>query len=218
MEQTFLIAGNQAKINSDIVQEILSLKHRALVTLEPETEGPTIPAGLETNLHYVEWNRRSPISARFVILQALNKQIDIDHAVLLFSPRNLKEGIHELASATVEEKIDFDVKGYLFLLKELINYFIKRRSGSVTFIMQNTGPDVLPPIDALLQGSFYNLAESLFSYYENETFGMRGIETRLSSNRQIAEYAVQVILENSPRSRGKWLKYTGKSGIFSFGH
>lgn len=218
MEQTFLIAGNQAKINTDIAQEILSLKHRALVTLEPEQEGPPIPAGLESNLHYVEWNRRSPISARFVILQALNKQIDIDHAVLLYTPRNVKESIHELASATVEEKVDFDVKGYLFLLKELINYFIKRRTGSITFINQNSGPDVLPPVEALLQGSFYKLAESMFSFYENESFGMRGIETRLSSNRQVAEYVVQMIIENSPRNRGKWIKYNGKNGLFSFGH
>ena len=218
MEQTFLIAGNQAKINSDIAQEILSLKHRALITLEPDTEGPTIPPGLESNLHYVEWNRRSPISARFVILQALNKQIEIDHAVLLFTPRNIKESIQEMSSATVEEKIDFDVKGYLFLLKELINYFLKRRAGSITFIMQNTGPDVLPPMDALIQGSFFNLAESMFSFYESEIFSMHGIETRLPANRQISEFAIQLILENSPRNRGKWIKYTGKNGLFSFGH
>lgn len=218
MEQTFLIAGNQAKLNSDIAQEILSQGHRAFVTLEPETESPSIPAGLESNLHYVEWNRRSPISARFVLLQAINKEIDIDHAILLLTPRNVKEAIHELASAAVEEKVDFDIKGYLFLLKELINYFLKRKAGSISFVVQNTGPDVLPPCDALLQGSFYGLAESMFSFYENECFALRGVETRLSSNRQIAEYLIQLITENAPRSRGKWIKYTGKNGLFSFGH
>jgi len=217
MEQTFLIAGNPSKLNIDIAQELLSLKHRALVTLEPENEGPAIPAGLEDTLHYVEWNRRSPISARFVILQALNKQIDIDHAIILFTPRNERESVHELASAHVEEKLDFDAKGYLFLLKELINYFLRRGSGSITFVSQNTGPDVLPPLEALLQGSFYNLAESMFSFYENEPVTMRGIETKLSANRQIAEFLVQTIVENNPRSRSKWIKYTGKSNLFSFG-
>ena len=218
MEQTFLVAGNQAKLNSDIAQEILAQKHRVLVTLDPETDGPAIPVGLESNIHYVEWNRRSPISARFVILQAMNKEINIDHAILIMTPRNIKEAIHEMASAAVEEKIDFDIKGYLFLLKEIINYFIKRKSGSITFIFQNTGADILPPMDALLQGSFYNLAESLFAFYENESFVLRGIETRLSSNRQISEFIIQLILENSSRNRGKWLKFSGKSGIFSFGH
>ncbi len=217
MVQSFLIAGNQSKLNSDIAQEALSLKHRVLATYEPETEGPIIPSGLENNLHYVEWNRRSPISSRFVILQSINKEIELDHAIILFSPHFDKIMVHELPSAAIEEKIDFDAKGYLFLLKELVNYFLKRRRGSITFVIQNTGPDVLPPVDAMLLGSFYNLAESMFASYENESIVMRGIETKIATNRQIAEYILQTISEDQPKNRNKWLKYNGKSGLFSFG-
>ena len=217
MEQSFLIAGNQSKLTSDLAQEALSLKHRVLATYEPETEGPIIPSGLEHNLHYVEWNRRSPISSRFVILQALNKEIELDHALLLFNPRQEKIMVHDLPSATIEEKIDFDAKGYLFLLKELINYFLKRRKGSITFVIQNTGPDVLPPIEAMLYGSFYNLAEAMFSCYENEPIVLRGIETKIAANRQLAEYIFQTIGEDQAKNRNKWLKYNGKTGLFSFG-
>lgn len=217
MEQTFLVAGNPSKLNIDIAHEILSQKHRVLLTTEPNTESPPIPAGLESGLHYVEWNRRSPISSRFVMLQADNKQLDIDHAVILFNPSNDKTPVHELASASVEERLDFDMKGYLFLLKELVAYFLKRRKGSFTFVIQNTGPEVLPPMDALLQGSFYNLAESMFTYYQNEPLTFRGIETKLAANRQVAEFILQTVVEDQPRSRSKWIKYTGKTGLFSFG-
>jgi len=217
MEQSILIAGNQSKLNSEIAQEALSQKHRVLATYEPESEGPIIPTGLENTLHYVEWNRRSPISSRFVILQALNQQIELDHAILVFSPHNDRIMVQDLPSATIEEKLDFDAKGYLFLLKELINYFMKRQKGSITFVIQNTGPDILPPLDAMLLGSFYNLAESMFSLYENEPLILRGIESRIATNRQVAEYILQTIMEDQPKNRNKWLKYNGKTGLFSFG-
>jgi hypothetical protein len=217
MEQSILIAGNQAKLISDIAQEALSQKQRVLATFEPEVDGPAIPGGLEDTLHYVEWNRRSPISSRFVILEALNKQIELDHAILVFAPRNEKIMIQDLPSSTIEEKFDFDAKGYLFLLKELINYFMKRRKGSISFVIQNTGPDILPPVEAMLLGSFYNLAESMFQLYENEPLILRGIESKIATNRQVAEYILQTIAEDLPKNRNKWLKYNGKTGLFAFG-
>jgi hypothetical protein len=217
MAQSILIAGNHTKLNSDIVQEALSLKHRVLATYDPETDGPVIPSGLEDSLSYVEWNRRSPISSRFVILQALNKQIELDHAIITFAPRQEKMMVQDLQSASIEEKLDFDAKGYLFLLKELINYFLKRRKGSITFVIQNTGPDIPPPIEAMLLGGFYHLAESMFECYENEPIVLRGIDTKIAANRQVAEYLLQTIFEDQPKNRNKWLKYNGKTGLFSFG-
>jgi len=217
MDSTILIAGNPSKLVSDLVHESLSKQYKILSTLDPGTEVPPIPAGLEEGLHYVEWNRRSPISARFVVLQAQNLQLDIDHALITFHPKTSGASLQDLSSAYIEEKLDFDCKGYLFLIKELMAYFSKRGKGSVSLLYHNPGPDVLPPMEAILEGAFLKLGESLFKFYEQESIVLRGIHSSFDQNRQVAEYVLQVLEENHPRNRNKWIKYTGKTGLFSFG-
>ncbi len=217
METTILIAGNPSKLNTDLAHEALSQKRKVLLTNDPGTELAPIPVGLEDGLKYVEWNRRSPISARFVMLQAANQDLDIDHAIIIHTPRNLKTPVHDLSSGDIEERLDYDCKGYIFLLKELVQHFSARRKGSITFLSHNTGPDILSPMEAILDGAFEKLAESMFLQYEQDEFTIRGISTKLNQNRQIAEFVLQTIDENNARSRGKWHKFTGKSGIFGIG-
>lgn len=217
MEKTFLITGTPSKLTIDVAHECLSGKHNVLLTLEPGTEAPPIPSGLEQNLQYIEWNRRSPISARFVLLQAYNKQIDIDHAVLVFAPRSDRGVFHEANAAFFEERIDYDIKGFLFMVKELLAYFQKQKKGSMTVVIQNAGPDILPPFDALAMKSLEGLVDSLFVYYAQEAVVLRGVHARSGQNRQIAEHVLNLILEDAPKTRGKWSKYTGKTGIFNFG-
>lgn len=214
MESTILIAGNASRLNADMAHEALSKKYRVMMTTEPGADLPPIPAGLEEGLQYVEWNRRSPISARFVVLQAQNQELDIDHAVLVYSPPNEKIMAAELSSAFIEEKLDFDCKGFVFLLKELLGYFAKRQKGSITFLLNNPGPDVLPPMESILEGAFMNLGESMFAYQGQGDLVLRGIQSRSNQNRQIAEFLIQTIQENHPKNRNKWIKYTGKSGLF----
>jgi hypothetical protein len=217
MAKTFLVTGTPAKLTVDIAHECLAAKNKVLLTLEPGTEAPAIPPGLEENLQYVEWNRRSPISARFVLLQAFNQQIAIDHAIVVYNPRLDRSVFHEENAAVIEERVDFDVKGFLFMVKELLMHFQKQNSGTITFVVQNTGPDVLSPFDSLGMHGFQGMVESLFTYYSQETFSIRGVQTRLAQNRQIAEFLLNLISEDSVKTRNKWSRYTGKSGLFNFG-
>lgn len=217
MAKTFLVTGTPSKLTVDMAHECLAAKHNVMLTIEPGTEAPAIPAGLEENLHYVEWNRRSPISARFVLLQALNQGIAIDHAVVVWTPRLDRTVFHEDNAAVIEERIDYDIKGFLFMVKELLLHFQKQGSGTITFVVQNTGPDVLSPGDALSLKGLDGLVESLFTYYSREAFALRGVQTRVAQNRQVAEFVLGLVTEDTAKTRGKWNRYTGKSGIFNFG-
>jgi len=217
MEKTFLITGTPTKLTADMAHECLAKHQNVLLTVEPGSETPPVPAGLGESLQYIEWNRRSPISARFVLLQALNRQIEIDHAIIVYHPRDERTVFHEANAAFFEERIDYDLKGFLFMVKELVAYFMRQKRGSLTFVIQNTGPEVPSPFDALGMESLHGLVTSLFSWYEREPITIRGVMTKSPQNRQIAEYVLEMLSEDSPRTRGKMHKYTGKLSLFNFG-
>jgi hypothetical protein len=217
MEKQFLVYGVPSRLTIDIAHECLSRKHRVLLTLEPDTAAPPIPAGLEDRLQYVDWNRRSAISARLVLMQAMNKQVQIDHAILVHTPIMDRTIMHDASAAYFEERLDFDLKGYLFIIKELLSYFLKQGKGGMTFLLQNPGPEVLPPMDALCMKAMEGLVESVLTYYSQEPIVLRGLTTRNTQHRQLTEQVLKIILEDSVKTRGKMVKLNQKLQFFGFG-
>ena len=217
MNSAVLLTGTPSKLLVDLAHECLSRKKNVLMTTEPGVESPAIPSGLEDNLHYIEWNRRSPISSRFVLLQAGNKNFEIEHTILVISSKVDRSNFHDANAAFLEERIDFDIKGHLFMIKEILSHIIKRGSGSITFVLQNTGPDDLPPLEQMTMNAFEGLVESMFAQYGNEAYALRGIMAKGSQNRQIAEFTLGILEENSPKTKNKWSKYGIKSGLFGLG-
>jgi len=216
MQKTFLITGSPSKLTVDIAHDCLSRKQNVLLTLEPGMEAPAIPSGLEQNLQYIEWNRRSPISSRFVLLQAMNKQIEIDHAVVVYSPFGERTVLHEANAAFFEEKIDQEIKSVLFMVKELLGYFMKAKKGALSFVLQ-TGAEVVHPMDALVMEGLHGMVESMFAYYSQENIALRGFVAKNAQNRQIAEFVVQMLLDDLPKTRNKMHRYGSKLNLFGFG-
>lgn len=216
MGKTFLIAGTWAAVTMELIQGALSRKERVVAALDPGTEQPPIEPDWEKNLRYLPWNRRSPISAKTFVLSGANSFERIDEALLVYAPGEGSRVIHETPLAEIEETIDENLKGFFFLLKELFSLFEKQKSGTVSLVFYDRGVEMLPPLEAASAGAFRAIVPALQYNYQNEGFMIRGFHSAVDQPKEFAQYILG-FAERTEKTAGRWIKYSGKAGFFSFG-
>ena len=212
MERHILIAGRHSAVLDALVLEALNLRLPLLVTQESGQDRSAGPEGLVSTI----WNRRSPLSARSVIIRAANVLETIDEVIVVYQGHGEFRPFHELSSADIETTIDADVKGYLFLLREVLLYLNKQGSGILTLVFQHPLEQLGAPLEAGAAALFRAIGDELFAAYNNEPIVLRGFESTIDSPKEFAQFVLTAGENRPERTRGKWLKYTGKSGLFSF--
>ena len=163
------------------------------------------------------WNPRSPISSRTVFLNAVEKLGRIDEAIIVCGPLGDSEGLHEMKPVHIESRVDSYVKGMLFLAREALSYFQTRGEGTVSFVLYLAGMEVLTPVDAAVVGAFRAAVSAIFTFYEKESVLVRGFEAGVDAEAEFTDYVLTHFTEKPHKSGGRWNRYTGKSGLFSFG-
>lgn len=209
MGKSLLIAGQTSKLLDELVREARTAGYEVTATLDEAAEDRN---DADEGLRFVRWRRRSPLSARTVVLQAAGVTSGIDEAIVVHSPDGKREPLHELQSAGVEQAVDASVKGPLFLLRELLGHFQKRGGGALDLVMYQPDGDVTAPLDACTAGGFYGVTGGLFTYYRNEPIALRGFSCNEQQPAEFAAYVVGLMLEG--KGAGKWNRFTSRGRIF----
>ncbi len=215
MQEAILITGKYSAISDDLIQESLNRGKRVFASYADEK--PEVPDSIGEQLTYLTWSRRSLLSARSLVLSADHNSGGFAKAIVVCSPEGIHAPLHETQSALIEERIDLSMKGYLFLIKELSAYLLRSGGGDLTILWYDGGAEILAPLDAAIGGAMRELARSLLAFYENEPVRIRGLEASEADTRAVAKWAIDMSLDRSERSSGRWQKY-GRSGILPFRH
>ena len=137
----------------------------------------------------------------------------LDGVILVHTPRGDHSPIHEVPAVTIENTVDSTIKGYMYIAKEALAYFIKRKQGSLTFVVADQ-PETLSSLDAVLSGGFHSLADSLFRMYQNEPVIINGFETTGAQPEGYADFIVRTMTEKEKQPNGRWIHYTDRQGLF----
>ena len=204
MEQACLVTGKSSELLAEVVNEAAARDRRVLIARSGPLETFSPPEGTAT----VSWNRRSALSARSVVLHGQNLYGRLGEAVVVFSPVRESVPFHESSIVSIENRTDAEVKGYLFMIREVVSLFQKQGAGRLVLAVRDTGSEVRSPLEAMSLGSFQSTALALQRLYENEA-----IELRLcySSSDDVSGYAGFIVetLAAPPARRRKdgWLRY-----------
>ena len=119
----------------------------------------------EEDLLVIEWNRKSPISAKNVLLTALNRFDRIDETLLLLTPELDQKLLQETATETIDRAVDTWIKGSLFLMKAVLVLYGQKQEGALALInhVPRVTTAVPPPLESALRGSFRATAEAVFA-------------------------------------------------------
>ena len=235
MEHSVLITGKQSAFTDDLVQELLKRLDRVYASFDESDTAPEVPDSFGDSLRYIPWTRRSLISSRSLLL-AVAGEIEaadagegggaraggevaaggLSRAVVVCAPEGINAALHDTEAATIEERIDVAVKGYLFVIRELAALFIRRGGGDLTILWYDPGVEVLPPVDAAIAGAVEGLTRSMLAFYENEDVSIRGLSASHTDGPAVALWALEQILDRTAKSVGRFQRYGQRMSLLPF--
>ena len=163
-----------------------------------------------------EWNPASPVSARTLVLAARNQLEHIDEAVLVCVPPAYRRPPADIVPAEIDRFIDYNIKGWFFLVRELAASFRRRSAGTLVLALQeiNTGtreePDLAGPSAA---AAFRAFAQNAVLASANASYLAMGFSSAESGAESAFAAYIFKTMEEGRRNSGKWHKF-GKFNLF----
>lgn len=219
MNRGILIAGNESPLFSALCVEAskrVEAHAAAFVPGDQTAETPQDQNAANGQI-LLDWNSSSPISARTLVLSALNKMERVDEAVLVCVPPAYRKTAEELSPAEIDKLIDSNIKGWFFLVRELSTLFRSQERGMLSLIVPelNTAakddvPDLIGPAAVSV---FRSLAQRVLISSMNAPYGAMGFSSSEPGEESAFAAYVFKTVEEGRRNSGKWYKY-GKLGLF----
>jgi len=214
MNQACLVTGKSSQLLAEVVNETVARGRRSVIA----RSGPLELSAAVENAATITWNRRSALSARSVVLHAQNLYGRLDEAVIVFAPVRESVPFHESSIVSIENRTDAEVKGYLFMIREIVSHFQKQRSGRLVLAVQETESEVRSPLEAMSLGGFTAAAEALQQFYRNEALEVRLCHSSIDDAGGYAGFILDALDAPTPRRpRAEWLRYGARGGVFSRG-
>jgi len=157
----------------------------------------------------LEWNRRSPVSARTVVLSILNAFETLDEAVILEPRLPAGSPLHESASADIERAFD-DAKGPVFLARELLGVFLARGGGIVSFV---SGSPSTGAVGSAAREAFRGLASALLAAPGSGSIVANGFQCDGAEPDDYAAFIDRTLEEKARKITGRWFSCPQRGGF-----
>ena len=217
MTRGILIVGNESSLFSAAAAEAAK-RVTSFVTVPvpnrfPIAEGAILPK-TETIPKAIplSWNPSNSISARTLILAAENRLQQIDNAIVVCSPPAVFKSAQDLTPEEIEILVTDHIKGWLYLIRELVQYFNRRGSGSLHLVApeipvnKNSQADLLGP-SAL--ASFRSFAQGVITSQAGAGFQVMGFTTAEAGDEaDFAAWFFRIIDEAAAKNSGRWHRYS----------
>jgi len=233
MTRGILIAGNDSSLFSAAAAEavkrvesfasvhipnrFLLPEGRAVVSPVTETVAGAIP---------LSWNPASPISARTLVLAAENQLKQINNAIVICSPPAVFKTAEVLMPEEIEILVNDHIKGWFYLIRELVLYFRRRGTGSLSLVAPEiiSGRDAAGitargahagnrnvPVDLVgpsASASFRAFAQSVIASQAGESFQVMGFTVSEAGDEEdFSAWVFKMIDEGAEKNSGRWHKY-----------
>ena len=227
MSRGILLVGNESPLFSAVEGEALKRAESIVsVPIVNRITGSNSPKEAEKAIK-LPWNPSSAISAKTLILAAENRLKKISDAVLICSPPAVFKDPENLNPNEIEILVEDHIKGWFYLIRELILYFSNEKSGILALAVPeinaglesrskksnqvNNELDLLGPSAA---ASFYNYAQSIISSSILKPYriiGFTGSHAGLED--QYAAWLFKTIDEAEQKNHRSWQQYQ-RRGLF----
>ena len=220
MERACLVTGKSGPLLAEIVRQAAARQRQILLTRSGRMDSG---AHEDDAISTIAWNRRSALSSRSVLLHATNLFGRLDEAVVVFAPAHDTATFHESSIVGIEDRIDAEVKGYLYILREILAVFMKQGGGRVVLVLQEPPGELQSPLEAAGVGSFTALADALARYYQNEPVAFHRLRTDGDDAAGFAAMILDLLDAQSRHSSGsgrsgrRWLRFPSRIRVWRRG-
>jgi NAD(P)-dependent dehydrogenase (short-subunit alcohol dehydrogenase family) len=217
MGRVVLVSDVQTPVGEELARRYLAEGASVAVTRSNQKARESPLVSESEGFLLTDWNRRSPISTRNVLLTVLTRFGRIDEAVLLHCPTVEARLLPETSYESIERAVDAWLKGSLFLLKGLLEAFARDGGGRLALVDYAPREAVAgrPPLEAALRGAFKALAQSLLDAGGPKGVTVHGFESVETLARDFAGFIVETMVARGDRPSGKWLRFQPRSGLLA---
>ena len=210
MEEAVLIIGSNTEIGQALKERFIRSKYKlCTVSIDGTLEKKKKPEALS-----LKWNSRSPVSASAVMREISNTFPVIKKIFYIFSPAVGNKMFNEQPAALIGSYIDSNIKGNSFLIRELINILIKRKTGEFYSIIHAHGTDSLDPQQAASIGYIKYLFTSIYTGFADLNLHFNGFESSTDNINGFTDYLEKYIVEPNAKTNRKWFRYQEKTSLF----
>jgi NAD(P)-dependent dehydrogenase (short-subunit alcohol dehydrogenase family) len=216
MTRGIFVAGNESALLSAVsVEAAKRVECFAAALIKQEGPGAVRADNPQDTRSMLDWNSGSPISARALILQAVNKLEHIDDAVLVCVPPAYRRSVENLSFAEIDRLIDHNLKSWYFLVRELSAVFRARHTGTLALALPETGskddvPDLIGPV---ISSAFRSFAQSILASSAAVPYNVMGFSSSDPGEENAFAAYIFKTMDEGKKNSGKWHKY-GKLGLF----
>jgi hypothetical protein len=220
VKKTILIAPFDGPLASALASEASAAGWAIALALARGSEGaaPAPDAGAKGGVDSVTiaYEPRSFVSASALVLAAENAVGPLDAAILVFDPAEAKADFLGAKPGELAALVEERCSGPLFLARELARRFELRRSGRLLLVAPESPRDAaLGPAAAMAEGAFEGLGTGLFAAAaSSSSWSAYGLRDASGQGDRLARFALEILAEAKPTKSGRWLRYSGKGGIF----
>ena len=240
MTRGILIAGNESSLFSaaaaEAVKRVESFAAALIPNRFPLPEGTGVPPSrteAAAGIVSLSWNPASPISARTLMLAAENRLGQINNAIIICCPPAVFKTPENLMPEEIEILVNDHIRGWFFLIRELVLYFRRCGAGVLSLVVpetpsggkdsldtnireintrdinaggKNAAADLLGPSAS---ASFRAFAQGVLASQAGEPFQAMGFTTtEAGSEGDFAAWFFKIIDEGAAKNSGRWHRYS----------
>jgi hypothetical protein len=216
VKKTILIAPFDGPLAAALASEASAAHWSVALALARGTEGAAAAASGEEGTAAIAYEPRSFVSASALVLAAENALGPLDAAILVFDPAEAKADFLGAKPGELAALVEERCSGPLFLARELARRFESRSSGRILLLAPESPRDAaLGPAAAMADGAFEGLGTGLFAAAAaTSAWSAYGLRDASGQADRLARFALELLSEPKPTKAGRWLRYSGKAGIF----
>jgi len=217
VRKTILIAPFNGPVAAAVAAEARAAGWTLALALarEPKSEAKE-PADRESGDSFtLSYNPASFVSVSAMVHEARNALGEIDAAVLIADPAAVRADFTAGRPGELGAAVEEQCAGPLYLARELVRRFEAHKSGRIVLVAPERPRDAaLGPLASLAAGAFEGLGEGLFTSAQGASWSAAGVLEASGLPEKAARFVLALLEEKRQNKTGRWIRYTGKGGIF----
>ena len=203
MPRTILVTEGDSLLGTTLARLFRGRGYSVITTHERP------PAGGSVSLA-VAWNRRSPVSARTVLLGALNGFPSLDEALIIEPPTPSPSALADTGSADIESALDL-AKGPAFLGRELRAYFARQARGVLIWVSLGMPEG---PLQTGARECFRGIATAVLAEKAEPGIIANAFRAETTDPAEYASFIDRTLEEKARSLSGRWFTCPGRGGFF----
>jgi len=205
MPRAILVTEADSRLGAELVRLLVERGYSVAAVMDASGRGEAVES---RNPLLLSWNRRSPVSARSVLLSVLNAFETLDEALLLEPPAATTASLVQASSAEIDRALD-DAKGPLFLLREVLSTFARTGRGTVSFV---AGGAAAGPVEAATREAFRGLTAAVLAA-PGDGIVANGFQAGPGTADEYAAFIDRTLEEKGRKISGRWFAVPPRGGF-----